>query len=405
MQIITRKIKALVEGKLDKMPAVALLGPRQCGKTTLSKMMGAKYFDLELDTARTRVEIQWEELMGCGGLVVFDEAQVHPVVFSRLRSSIDEDRGRNGRFLILGSVSPALMRQVSESLAGRLGIVELTPLLLDEVGVANLDALWMNGGFPGGGVPGGDIFKECQLDYFILLAERDLKDGVLSYLHSLTVRLMKMAAALNAQPLNLSQLGQSLGISHPTVRGYLDFLEGAYLLRFLHPYHANVKKRLVKAPRMYWRDSGLLHALLGVKTYDQLLEHPSVGWSWEGFVVEQVVSTIRMLGGAADFFYFRTSDGYEVDLIVDMGAERWGIEVKFTTSPSPEDLRKLRQSAEMCGCTRHFLVSRTTDSIASANGGSVNLEALLGEIHKLFQSSGRGRKPIAEVDPENRTSG
>lgn len=111
--------------------------------------------------------------------------------------------------------------------------------------------------------------------------------------------------------------------------------------------------------------------------------------------MEQVVSTIRLLGGAADFFYFRTSDGYEVDLIVDMGTERWGIEVKFTTSPSPEDLRKLRQSAEMCGCARHFLVSRTTDSIASANGGSVNLEALLGEIHKLFQSSGRGRKPIA----------
>lgn len=395
MQIITRKIKALVEEKLDKMPAVALLGPRQCGKTTLSKMMGAKYFDLELDTARTRVEIQWEELMGCGGLVVFDEAQVHPVVFSRLRSSIDEDRGRNGRFLILGSVSPALMRQVSESLAGRLGIVELTPLLLDEVGVANLDALWMNGGFPGGGVLGGDMFPDWQLDYLRLLAERDLPEWGLSALPSLTVRLMKMAAALNAQPLNLSQLGQSLGISHPTVRGYLDFLEGAYLLRFLHPYHANVKKRLVKAPRMYWRDSGLLHALLGVKTYDQLLEHPSVGWSWEGFVVEQVVSTIRMLGDAADFFYFRTSDGYEVDLIVDMGAERWGIEVKFTTSPSPEDLRKLRQSAEMCGCTRHFLVSRTTDPIASANGGSVNLEALLGEIHKLFQSSGRGRKPIA----------
>ena len=141
---------------------------------------------------------------------------------------------------------------------------------------------------------------------------------------------------------------------------------------------------------MYWRDSGLLHALLGVKTYDQLLEHPSVGWSWEGFVVEQVVSTIRMLGGAADFFYFRTSDGYEVDLIVDMGSERWGIEVKFTTSPSPEDLRKLLQSSEMCGCTRHFLVSRTTDPIASSNGGSVNLAVLLAEIHGFLNSQAVG---------------
>jgi predicted AAA+ superfamily ATPase len=261
-----------------------------------------------------------------------------------------------------------------------MGIVELTPLLLEEVGAENLDFLWLNGGFPVGGVLGGGMFPDWQLDYIRLMAERDLPEWGLRAMPSLTARLMKMAAAVNAQPLNLSQLGQSLGISHPTVRGYLDFLEGAYLLRFLHPYHANVRKRLVKAPRVYWRDSGLLHALLGVKSYDQLLEHPSVGFSWEGFVVEQVISTIRMLGMAADFFYFRTSDGYELDLIIETGTEKWGIKVKCTTSPSLEDLRKLRKSADMCSCTKHFLISRTSDSVVSGNSGSVNLATLLGLI-------------------------
>lgn len=380
MQIIDRGFRQIVERKLAKMPAVALLGPRQCGKTTLAKLLGKRCFDLELDSARTRVDIQWDELMSSQDLVVFDEAQAHPPVFTRLRSAIDGDRGRNGRFLILGSVSPALMKQVSESLAGRMGIVELTPLLLEEVGAENLDFLWLNGGFPGGGVLGGGMFPDWQLDYIRLMVERDLPEWGLGAMPSLTARLMKMTAAVNAQPLNLSQLGQSLGISHPTVRGYLDFLEGAYLLRFLHPYHANVRKRLVKAPRVYWRDSGLLHALLGVKSYDQLLEHPSVGFSWEGFVVEQVISTIRMLGMAADFFYFRTSDGYELDLIIETGTEKWGIEVKCTTSPSPEDLRKLRKSADMCACTKHFLISRTSDSVVSGNSGSVNLATLLGLI-------------------------
>lgn len=382
MQLINRLGMQLVNIKLEKMPAVALLGPRQCGKTTLAKKLGARYFDLELDSAKTRVDIQWDELMSSQELVVFDEAQMHPPLFARLRSAIDEDRARNGRFLILGSVSPVLMKKVSESLAGRMGIVELSPLVLSEVGWEHLDRLWLNGGFPGGGVLGGGLFPDWQLDYLRLLSERDLPEWGMQAAPRLTMMLMKMSAAVNAQPLNLSQLGQSLGISHPTVRGYLDFFEGAYLLRLLQPFHANLRKRLVKAPRMYWRDSGLLHALLGVKSFDQLLEHPLVGWSWEGFVLEQLVSTIRLLGIGADFYYFRTSDGYEVDLIADMGTERWGIEVKFSTSPSPEDLRKLRKSAEMCGCTRHFLLSRTNDPVISDNEGSVNLGALLGIIQQ-----------------------
>lgn len=378
MKIIARGFAERVTEKLKKMPAVALLGPRQCGKTTLAKNLGGKYFDLEHEVGRTRVDIQWNELASSNTLVILDEAQTDPSIFPRLRSAIDEDRGRVGRFLLLGSVSPALMTQVSESLAGRLGIVELTPMLLGEIGATELDRLWLYGGFPNGGLLNEDAFPDWQQDYLQLMAERDLPEWGLNARPSLTKRLMKMIAAVNAQPLNLSQLGQSLGISHPTVRSYLDFLEAAYLLRFLPPYHVNIRKRLVKAPRMYWRDSGLLHALLGVRTAEQLLDHPSVGWSWEGLVIEQIISTLRMLGVQADFFYFRTSDGHEVDLIVETGAEKWGIEIKCTTSPSPEDLRKLRKSADMCECNRHFLVSRTSDPVVAEMGGSVHLEAMLG---------------------------
>lgn len=382
--MINRSLKNLLEKRLEVSPAVALLGPRQCGKTTLAKNFGMKYYDLETDVARTRVDVAWSDLMASQEVVIFDEAQTFPAIFPRLRAAIDSDRSRNNRFLLLGSVAPALMMQVSESLAGRLAIVELTPLLLGEVGAGRLDELWLKGGFPGGGILADGLFSHWQSDYLRLMAERDLPSWGLPASPKLTERLLKMTAAVNAQQMNLSQLGQSLGISHPTVRGYLDFLEGAYLLRLLNPYHGNVRKRLVKAPRLYWRDSGLLHALWGVKSFDQLLDHPSVGWSWEGFVLEQIISTIKTSGVNADFYYFRTSDGYEVDLIIDAGGQKWGIEVKLTSSPSPDDLRKLRKSAEMCDCTRHFLLSRTTDPVVASEGGSVNLESMLEVLARDF---------------------
>ena len=375
--MIDRILKPLLQKRLLQVPAVALLGPRQCGKTTLAKSCGECYFDLEQEADRTKLDITWSEVTAKKNLIILDEAQSFPEIFPRLRGEIDGDRMKNNRFLLLGSVSPALMRQVSESLAGRLSLLELTPLLLPETGMERMDDLWMRGGYPDGGILNAESFPRWEQDYLRLMAERDLPIWGLTAEPRVTERLLRMTAALDAQPQNLSQLAQSLGISHPTVRGYLDFLDGAYLIRRVTPFHANIRKRLVKAPRLYWRDSGLLHSLMGVQNYDQLLNQPWVGASWEGFVIEQIISAFGALGKQANFHYFRTSDGYEIDLIIESEGERWGVEIKFTASPSLEDLRKLRKTSELCGCNRHFLLSRTPSPVLSEQGGSLNLQEFL----------------------------
>ena len=375
--MIDRLLKPLLIERLSQMPAVALLGPRQCGKTTLAKSCGGIYLDIEQEKGRTRLDIGWEGFLEGKELLILDEAQTFPEVFQKLRGAIDEDRRRNGRFLLLGSVAPTLMLGVSESLAGRLGILELTPLLLPEIGFERLDDLWLSGGYPDGGIISSKDFPSWENDYLRLMTERDLPIWGLKAGPRMTERLLKMTAALNAQPLNLSQLGQSLGISHPTVRGYLDFLEGAYLLRSLPSFHANIRKRLIKAPRLYWRDTGLLHSLMGVKTFDQLLDQPWVGASWEGFVIEQIISLYGTMGQHPDYYYFRTSDGHEIDLIVEFANERIGIEIKCTHSPALQDLRRLKKTAELCGCTKTYLISRTSEPLVTETGGSVNLAGFL----------------------------
>lgn len=380
--MIDRGLKPLLLKRLSEMPAVALLGPRQCGKTTLAKDCGGVYLDVEQEQERLRLDLSWERFIAGDDLLILDEAQTFPDVFPRLRGAIDGDRKRNGRFLLLGSVSPALMKQVSESLAGRLGILELTPFLLTEVGESRLDDLWLKGGYPDGGILNRGEFPRWQADYLRLMAERDLPTWGLSSAPKMTDRLMKMSAVLIAQPLNLSQIGQSLGISHPTVRSYLDFLEGAYLLRTLPPLHANVRKRLIKAPRLYWRDSGLLHSLMGIASAEQLLNQPWVGASWEGFVIEQIISFHEALGENPEFHYFRTGDGYEIDLIIDRAGVRIGVEVKCTSSPSLDDLRRLKKTGQMCGCHRTYLLSRTTSEIKTEEGGSVNLAGFLQMIRE-----------------------
>ncbi len=381
--MIDRLLKTLLQKRLSQMPAVALLGPRQCGKTTLAKSCGGIYLDIEQEKGRTHLDLGWEGFVTGNELIILDEAQTFPEVFQKLRGAIDEERGRNGRFLLLGSVSPALMLRVSESLAGRLGILELTPLLLPEIGFERLDDLWLTGGYPDGGIISSQDFPNWENDYLRLMAERDLPTWGLKASPRMTERLLKMTAALDAQPLNLSQLGQSLGISHPTVRSYLDFLEGAYLLRSLPPFHANIRKRLIKAPRLYWRDTGLLHSLMGVKTFEQLLDQPWVGASWEGFVIEQIISLYGTLGKDPEYYYFRTSDGHEIDLIVEFANERIGIEIKCTSSPSLQDFRRLKKTAEMCDCAKTYLISRTSDPLLNESGGSVNLPGFLRMIMEV----------------------
>ncbi len=378
--MIGRALLGVIRRRLRSAPAVALLGPRQCGKTTLARGLKGRYYDLEQEADRLRLELEWEDVERGRALVVLDEAQAWPEVFPRLRSAIDRDRRRNGRFLVLGSVSPAIMAQVSESLAGRLALVELAPFSIAEIPSVPLARLWGRGGYPDGGVLGGGGFPRWQRDYLTLLAQRDLPAWGLPARPQVTLRLLRMLAAVNGQTWNATQIGQSLGLSYHTVDSYLDYLEGAFLIRRLPPWHANVGKRLVKRPKVYWRDSGLLHALLGGPSQSALLDQPWVGASWEGFVIEQILAHLAQVDQLAEAFFLRTSDQQEIDLLLDFGDRLWAIEIKLAASPGPDDMRRLGRAADLIGADKRILVSRTSHPVASDREVSCDLPWLLRHV-------------------------
>ncbi|MBM4245274.1 MAG: ATP-binding protein [Deltaproteobacteria bacterium] len=380
----------LVRKRLRESPAVALVGPRQSGKTTLARALGGAYFDAEIEEDRLRLDLAWPRLVAGRRLVVIDEAQSWPDLFPRLRAAIDADRTRRGRFLLLGSISPALMRHVTESLAGRLALVELTPFLLDEVGPAHLERLWTCGGFPDGGVLAGGGFPRWQIDYLTLLAQRDLPLWGLPARAPLTLRLLRMLAQVHGQQWNASEIGASLGLSYHTVDAYLDVLAGAFLVRRLLPWHGNARKRLVKRPKVYLRDSGLVHALLGARSPDDVVVLPRAGATWEGFAIEQILGCLAARGVDCEPSYLRTSDGYEVDLVVDAGGARWAFEFKLTSAPSLGDFARLRRAAEICGATRRVLVSRVPRPAWSQDEWSCDLPSAL---RRLRQELARRAQP------------
>lgn len=361
---MVRRIHARrVRSALRKYPAVILLGPRQCGKTTLAKQFGGVYFDMETRGSEARLDAEWDTLAAGKKLIIIDEAQQAPAIFSRLRGTIDADRKRNGRFLLLGSVSPALMQSVSESLAGRMGLIGMTPFILPELKAGQMDELWLRGGYPDGGILDPGMFPEWQINYLETLATRDLPDWGLPGKPRQTMRLLAMLAAIHGQPINASQLGASLAMDYKTVLNRCDVLEDAFLLRRLPAWYTNIKKRLVKTPRLYWRDSGLLHALMGVTDLEHLYRQPWLGQSWEGFIIEQTLATLAAIGKRAQPFYFRTSDGYELDLLLDWGPERWAIEIKLTSDPSTAMIDRLNKTADMVGASRRILVCRINRKI------------------------------------------
>jgi len=370
-----RALSGLVRARLRASPAVVLVGPRQCGKTTLARQLGGLYFDAELAGDRLRLDLEWPRIVAGRELVVVDEAQAWPALFPKLRAAIDADRRRRGRFLLLGSISPGLMRHVAESLAGRLALVELTPFLVEEVGAPSLQRLWVRGGFPDGGVLGGRAaFPRWQLDYATLLAQRDLPIWGLSARPQMTTRLLRMLAQVHGQQWNATAIGSSLGLSYHTVNGYLDVLEGAFLIRRLAPWAGgNARKRLVKRPRLYVRDSGLVHALLGARIDDDVAALPLAGASWEGFAIEQLLGSLAAHGVTAAPTFLRTSDGWEIDLLLEIGQERWAFEIKLTTDPSAEDYARLRTAAELCGATRRVLLSRVPRPSRSERDWSCDL--------------------------------
>ena len=220
-------------------------------------------------------------------------------------------------------------------------------------------------------------YPQWQRDYVALLTQRDLPNWGLPARPEVTIRLARMLAAVHGQVWNATQLGQSLGLTYKTVNSYLDYLVGAFLIRRLPSYQANIRKRLIKNPKVYWRDSGLLHALLNVPDWHALLSHPLVGASWEGFVIEQTLGALSAAGRRFDAYHFRTSDQRELDLVLDFGKDLWAIEVKITASPTTEDMERLNQTADLIGATRRILVSNTAKPTDAGARISCNLPALL----------------------------
>jgi predicted AAA+ superfamily ATPase len=314
-------------------PAVALLGPRQCGKTTLARQLAgtskSTYFDLENPVDLARLSEPMTALEQLRGLIVIDEVQRHPDLFPILRVLLDRKPIR-ARFLILGSASPDLLRQSSETLAGRISIVEMAGFTLEELGRPDINRLWMRGGFPRSFLARTEAASTAWREDFIrTFLERDLAQLGVRVPSGTMRRFWTMTAHYTGGVWNSSEIGRSLGEAHTTVKRHLGALSGALVVRVLEPWFENVGKRLVKSPKVYIRDSGLLHTLLGIGDRRQLDGHPVVGGSWEGFIIEQLLSAVPK----AKPYYWRTQAGAELDLLMLLKGRRIGIEIKRADAP------------------------------------------------------------------------
>jgi predicted AAA+ superfamily ATPase len=326
----TRQIKKA----LDRSRAVALLGPRQSGKTTMARefvdLDSPNYFDLEDTSGLISLAEPKIALAPLKGLVVLDEIQRRPEIFPILRVLLDRTP-LPARFLILGSASPDLRRQSSESLAGRLELVEMDGFNLSEVGVKKAGALWARGGFPLSFLAKTDADSVAWRNSFIkTFLERDLREYGIDVPTVALHRFWTMLAHSHGQIWNSSPIAASLGLSQPTVRRYLDILTSLFMMRQLQPWYANIKKRQVKAPKIYIRDTGILHSLLGIKTEAELPRHPASGASWEGFVIEEIIHAIE----PDDVYYWATHQGAEIDLILFKGGKMYGVEIKRQDAPA-----------------------------------------------------------------------
>lgn len=315
-------------------PVTALIGPRQCGKTTLAKQITAdtraEYFDLEDPVSQVRLSQPMTALRPLRGLVVIDEVQRQPELFPVLRVLADR-RPIRARFLVLGSASPELLSQSSESLAGRIAFVETGGFDLTEVGETALHKLWWRGGFPRAYLAKNDEESRTWQENFIrTFLERDIREfGVLTPAAVLR-RMWMMLAHYHAQIWNASEISRSLGESHPTVKRHLDVLTGAFVVRQIQPWYENLGKRQVKSPKVYLRDSGLVHALLGIPSSRALEGHPKLGASWEGFVVEEILRAV----GERNAYFWATQSGAELDLLLMLRGKRYGVEIKYGDAPS-----------------------------------------------------------------------
>jgi hypothetical protein len=328
LELVQRLFEAL-----EISPVVALLGPRQCGKTTLAKEIAeqqkATYFDLEDPEDQARLENPKLTLNPLKGLVVLDEIQRRPELLPLLRVLADR-RPLQARFLLLGSASPDLMKDASESLAGRIQFVDMSGFNLWEVGADKQQELWVRGGFPPSFLAENDAASMVWRENFVrTFLERDLSLLGFRMPPETMRRFWTMLAHHHGQIWNGTEIGTSLGVSHHTSRRYLDALVGAYMVRHLPPWFENIGKRVVKSPKIYLRDSGILHALLNLSGSAELQAHPKLGASWEGFALEQIITRV----GERNVYFWATHGGAELDLLVHTKGKRWGFEFKYQDAP------------------------------------------------------------------------
>jgi len=335
-------------------PIAALLGPRQCGKTTLARMISehepCTYFDLENPVDLRRLSAPMSALEELSGLVVMDEIQRRPDLFELLRVLVDRPNNP-ARFLILGSASLGLVRGVSESLAGRIGFVDLSGFDLREVGSENRSSLWIRGGFPRSFLAADDPSSMAWRDDFIrTFLERDIPQLGITIPAETLRRFWTMISHYHGQVWNAAHFARSLGASERTARRYLDILAGAYMVRVLPPWYENIRKRQVKAPKIYIRDSGILHALLQINTMADLQGHPKLGSSWEGFCLEQLIGHL----GTRDIYFWATHAGAELDLLATAAGKRYGFEFKYADAPGAS--RSMRIAIEDLGLEHLWVI-------------------------------------------------
>lgn len=368
--MLDRRLAPTVISRLERMPAVVLLGPRQVGKTTLAKQIAKRwptshYVDLETSPDRDRLKRDPRLYLKdhADDLVILDEVQRVPGLFQELRGIIDRGRqgeGRaNGRFLLLGSASQELLAQTGESLAGRVSYQELTPLGVTEVPSDDHDRLWVRGGFPESFLaPDDSSSQDWRSSLIKTYLERDIPELGVRIPSEALDRLWTMLAHNQGCVLNAAQLARNLGVDGKTVVRYIDVLADLMLVRRLQPYFVNVGKRLTKSPKIFIRDSGLVHTPLGIGDKNSLVHHPVVGASWEGFVIENLLairgSAIHPIPG-----FYRTAVGAEIDLILEWPDEKWAIEVKRSLSPVPE--RGFYSAIEDVKPSRSFVVYPGTE--------------------------------------------
>lgn len=373
----------LLKTALKRSPVTALLGPRQCGKTTLAKMVSqrieATYYDLESQQDIARLQNPEMTLASARGLVIIDEIQRMPSLYNVLRVVVDQG-GDASRFLILGSASAEVVRHVSESLAGRVEFVDLSGFTIDEIGPEHALKLWVRGGFPRSYLADSDEDSSAWREGFIrTFLERDIPQLGITIAAPAMRRFWTMLAHYHGQTWNASELSRSMGMSDKTVRAYLDILTGTYMVRQLQPWYENIRKRQVKAPKIYIRDTGLLHNLLVLPNHHALTGHPRVGASWEGFVLEQVLQILRPV----EAYFWSTYQGAEIDLLFPYEGRRFGVEIKY--SESPRITKSIKIAMESLRVQHLWLVYPGDKEYAADDNISVIPLSAIAQLHERLK--------------------